>query len=483
MENFYDFSGTVDVDLVYNENGLQGVCKTNKLFAKSVLFDVPISFNTALFNFKDRAIWTEAYGKVGNEKVYTYFILTGMATDNQEIKGHVKSLLSNSFVAEYLPDMKIDGRANTSVDYFVKNGKVAVSYLVKLNSGSDLHYKNANLGLYAYDRRLFVKTLKDVDNLAITHYDYSLRDGNEITNIILGNGLLKKENGKQTLQYLNMKTNGYAPVSVTGSFGEYVDGGMFDGDLRYDHKKKIITGNFTIVDSNYKDVYLEKAEISADEDIMKISASGTYDDSPYSCEISAKNNFSGKIKIYNMDLFLDEFIIRKGDYKVKTRRLTAPEKKKDIDITIDNWKIKLNRISHKRIVLEHIFLTGSLQNDIFKFLMSDVSFAKGLLNAQGWYNFNNHSSCIDFTADKIDSNVFADVVLGLPNQISGLASAKLHADTKNKLKDIDAKISFAVDEGYLPTLGSTEFLVKKSAKIKRPLKIKLSDIINIDITK
>lgn len=483
IENFYDFSGIVDVDLTYSDNGLQGTCKTKNLAAKSVLYNVPIYFDNALFNFKNNSVWSEAYGKLGNEKVYTYFITSDLFTKNLKTKGHVKSILSNEFVSEYLNDVKIVGKADTSVDYTVKNGQIDVSYLVKLNSGSDLYYQNANLGLYAFDRRLFVKTHKDGDKLSITHYDYSLRDGSEITNIILGDGLFAKENGKQVLQYLTLKTNGYAPVSVTGSFGEYVDGGMFSGDLKYDNKKKIIIGDFIIVDSNYKDVHLEKAIINADEKIMNISANGTYDDSPYNCVITAKNDFNEKIHIYDMDLFLDEFVVRKGDYKVKNKRLTPFENKKDIDIDIDNWKIKLNKITHKRILLEHILLSGSLKDDVFKFIMSDVSFAKGLLNANGWYNFNNHSSCIDFSADKVDSNVFADTVLGLPNQISGLASAKLHADTKNKLKDIKATVEFTVDDGYLPTLGSTEFLINKSSKNKRPLKIKLSDIINIDISK
>lgn len=483
IENFYDFSGLVDVDLSYADGLLRGFCNTKGLSAKSVLFNVPIYFKNALFNFVDKSIWTEAQGTIGDEKVYAKFILTGMGTENQEVNGSVISKLSNDFAASYIPDLRISGLADTSVDYNIKNGKVFVSYLVKLNSGSDLYYKTANLGLFAYDRRLFVKTEKQGDKLEIIHYDYSLRDGAEITNIVLGDALFLRENGKLTLQYINGKTNGYAPVSVTGSFGEYVDGGLFNGDLRYDHKKKIITGDFSIIDSNYKDFYLEKAEVSADENVMNIYASGSYDDYPYNCRISAKNDFVNKIKIYDMDLFLKEFIVRRGDYKVKTKRLTTSEHKKDIDISIDKWKIKLDKISHKRIVLENILMSGSLNNDIFKFLMSDVSFARGKLNADGWYNFKSHSSCIDFSAENVDSNIFADVIFGLPNQISGLASATLRAESKNKLNDINADLSFTVKEGYLPKLGSTEFIINKSKKVKKPLKIKLADIINIDISK
>lgn len=483
LENFKDFSGTIDADLYLKDWILSGTCTASKLAANSVLFNVPIFFNTMVFNFKDGKIWSEAYGTLGGEKVYNSFILSNLGSAEQEVTGYVSSILTNNIAAQYIPDVRISGSADTSVNYFVKNGKVDVNYLVKLNSGSDLYYKDANLGLYAFDRRLFVRTEKQGGELKITHYDYSLRDGKEITNIILGEGLLLKENSRFALQYITCKTNGFAPVSVTGSFGKYIDGGIFDGDLKYDAKKGIITGEFTVEDSHYKDFYLEKAVVTADDNIMNITAEGTYDDYPYNCKISAKNDFNNEINIYNMDLFLEEFVVRKGDYKVRTKRLTVPESAKNTDISIDNWTIRLNKISHKRILLENIFLSGNLKNNVFNFLMNDVSFAKGILKAKGSYDFSNHSSCIDFIADKIDSSVAADVIFGLPDQISGLAGAQLHAESMNKLKDIKATAVFSVDDGYLPKLGSTEFIIKKSGKSKEPLKIKLSDITNLDISK
>ncbi len=483
IENFKDFIGVIDVDLTYRDNGLYGTCKTQNLGAHSVLFDVPISFNNAVFNFEDRFVWAEAEGTLGEEEVFTSFILTNMATPQQEVKGKVLALLTDELAEKYIPNTSIKEKIIASVDYSVKNKKISVDYSLNLPMGSDLGYKNAHLGLNDFSRRLFVKTEKFGDKLEIKNYDYSLVDGDEITNILIGSGLLLKENGHFYLHHVSCKTNGYAPVSVTGSFGEYVDGGFFEGDLVFNAKTNKILGDFIVIDSNYKDFYLEKAVVSANEDIMKVSANGTYDDYPFNWNISAKNDFNNKINIYNMDLYLQKFVIRKGDYQVKSKRKNTSKLPKKIDIDIDNWSIKLDEISHNRIIVEDISLSGSLKNNVFNFLMSDVKFAKGILNANGWYNFLNHSSDIIFSAKNIDSNVVADTAFGLSNQISGLASANLHAKTKNKLENISGNASFSIKHGYLPKLGSTEFIISKSKKFKKPLKIKLSDIINVDITK
>ena len=149
----------------------------------------------------------------------------------------------------------------------------------------------------------------------------------------------------------------------------------------------------------------------------------------------------------------------------------------DADITIENWEIKLNQIKKDRIVLNDIKLLGSLKDDIFRFWMPELEFAHGILAATGKYNFVNDSSCIDFNAKNINSNMVADIIFGLPNQVEGIADAKLHLDTLNKLENIKARGSFEVKQGFLPQLGNTEFMIKKSRKYK------VSDIVNLDFSK
>ncbi len=484
IENFKDFSGTADIDLVFKNSGLYGVCRAEKLSAVSLLYNVPIVFDNAVFYFNGRHIEARSYGKIGAEKLYSSFELNNLAMPSQTVSGIVRANLNDEFVKTYMPDFSIKDIAQTSVNYFVKNKKVNVNYLLKLNKGADIYYKDAYLGMRENNRRLFVRTLKDGDTITVTEYDYSLVNGSKIDKILTGNGLFKKEDTAFSLQNLNCKTNGYAPVSVTGSFGKYVKGGEFDGDVYYNAKKNQLTGDFSLKNSRYQDFIIKSSHINADEKLIKITASGSYDDSDFHWEVSALNDFNDRIHVYDMDLFIDELIIKSSKKnKQQSINIDIAEQVEDIKIDIDNWKVNLGRISRKKVALNNVVLKGSLKKGIFKFSMPAVSFANGKISASGRYNFNDESSIVDFTADNINSDIVASKLFNLPNQIHGFAYAKVHAHAKNNFDDIKAHAQFKINDGYLLKLGSTEFMIKKSKKIKRPIKIKVKDIINVDITK
>ncbi|MCD7878397.1 MAG: hypothetical protein LUG16_00515, partial [Candidatus Gastranaerophilales bacterium] len=159
------------------------------------------------------------------------------------------------------------------------------------------------------------------------------------------------------------------------------------------------------------------------------------------------------------------------------------DKVRDADITIEKWQIKVNQIKRGKLKIENILLSGMFKDNIFNFTTKDIKFAKGFINANGKINFQSGESEIDFAANNIDSDTVADAIFNMPNQIKGLAGASLKAKMKHNFQDINAHADFYIKEGYLPQLGSTEFIIKKSKKVKRPIKIKLSEITNIDMSK
>lgn len=487
IENFYDFSGFANIKLNVTNKGLFGSCVAENLAAKSVLFNVPILFKTAVFDFSERQINSYATGKLGENEVNSIFMLEGAASENQTVNGVIKSKLTNETVQKYIPDTKIKGSADTTVYYGVENHDVSVNYLLELNKNSDIYYKNANLGLEDKNRRLTVKTFKTGDILKIVSYDYSTIDNHIKSEILSGNGLFIKENAKLKLDYITCKTNDYAPVSVTGSFGEYLHGGVFKGDLKYNHPKKQITGNFSVKDSAYNDFSLKQASFSADNVNMNIVANGTYNNEIFNCKISAENDFGNKkIRIGEMKLFLDKFHIKKGGNKTVKPDIKDSEiidKVSDTDISIDKWQIGLNEILGGNIRVEHVFLDGNLESNIFNFKSENAKFAGGILFAEGSYDFNNHSSKVKFIANDIDSDIASGMVFGLQNQVTGTASVFINAQTSDFFDKINAHAEFDIKQGFLPQLGSTEFIIKKSRKNGNPLKFKIDDIVNIDIKK
>jgi hypothetical protein len=478
IENFYNFKGNAQINLKVNNNGAFGLITVNNLSAITRLFDVPIFFDKVDFKLSERTMSTNAYGLLGGEKVHTSFILNNIATKEQEVTGNVNTILTNELAKKYIPNFYIKGKADTKVTYKVKNKKVYVDYLLTVDKNSDLIYKDAYLGLIDKKRRLLINTIKEIDNLKITHYDYSTIENNNIENILTGEGLFQKEKNHLKPAYITTKTNGYAPISVTGSFGKYLLGGEFDGDLKYDFNKNLLTGDFSLINSHYNKFFIEKAKINADEKTLKLDANGEYYNSKFNCNLTATNKLSKKINIENMDLFLDEFEIKSSNKINNNPSKTIMNLTKTFDVDIQNWRIKLNKLKRKRVELTDILINGKLIDDIFTFYMQHVYFADGKLSANGTYNYNNKSSDIFFTAENINSNTVADVIFDLPNQIEGSANATLHAILKHNFDDINAYATFSIKDGLMPQLGSTEFIIKKSKKNR---KIKLSDIINIDI--
>lgn len=473
IENFVNYAGRIDVDLNFKNSGVYGICTAKKLSANAVWFNIPLYFEKAVFNFKGKTVTSDADGLLGGEKVNHILNITHLGTSEKEVYGELNTTLQGNF--KYIPDLTILNSADAKIVYKIKHKKIDVMYLLKLKEGSDLLYKKAYLGLRDKQRRFLLKTYKDGNKLYITNYDYSLIQNDSIKNVLTGNGLLIKQNDHMKPQFLTCKTNGFAPVSVTGSFGEYVEGGEFNGDLKYDFVKNQIFGKFELINTRFKNFFVSRAKIISEKEKIYIKADGTYESENFFCDIDASNKFSKNIIIYKMNMFLNELIIRKSQ-NFSSGHTDIASKIKDNDINIENWEVRIGKIKKDRIVIKNIELNGSLKDDTFRFSMPELKFANGTLTASGRYNFADASSCIDFAAKNIDSNTAAEMLFNLPEQVNGTADAILHLNTAKNLQEIKACACFQIKEGFLPQLGSTEFMLKNSKKIK------IADLTNADLT-
>ena len=159
--------------------------------------------------------------------------------------------------------------------------------------------------------------------------------------------------------------------------------------------------------------------------------------------------------------------------KINPKEFT--KKVQEADVTINNWEIAINEIQREKFILKNVKLIGSLKNNIFDFKMEKLNFADGIVSANGIYNFAKNTSNMTFTADNINSNKAANMMLNLHNQIDGIASAKINLRAKDMFRFLDVHSVFEVKEGFLPKLGDTEFMIKNT-------KYKLSQITNLDLS-
>lgn len=473
IENFKNYSGNLDVDLVLSNNGILGKCVAKNLSANAIWFDIPIIFPEAVFDFKGKTITSTAQGTLGGEKVVHTLDVINLGSPDKEVTGSAVTTFTQNF--KYIPNLSVLNSADAKIVYNIKNQKINVQYLLNLKENSDLIYKNAYLGLRDKQRKFEVKTLKDGNNLYVKDYQYKVKYDDGEKTIISGDGLFFRKDGHFNPIFLTGSTKGYAPASVTGSFRQYIEGGELNGNLKYDFVNEKLTGNFDVRNTHFKDFYVNSAKIIAANDV-KIQANGLYHGELFTCDASVKNNFTDHIIVNDLDLFLDKFTVKRGKKTSINKNFDISSKVKKADIDINNWKIKLNKIQKDKIALNNINLIGNLKDNIFNFSMPELSFAEGTLSAIGKYNFNDDSSKIDFRAKNINSNIAADMVFDLTDQVEGIADATLNLETFDKLNDFKAKAWFRVKEGFLPELGSTKFIIKNS-------KFQVSDIINIDFKK
>ena len=483
IENFKNFKGTVGVNIKINSEGIWGTCIANNLGANAVWFDIPLFFKEAVFNFEGETITSVAEGILGNEKVIHTLNITDLLNPQKKLViGEMNTTLTPKF--KFVPGLTVLHSANVNLVYKIKNRKPDVYYNIDIPVKSDLIYNSFYFGLRDYKRKIYGNTFKDDNDLYLKKYKYSYFNSGKENIVIYGDGLFIKNIDKNNPdkfipQFLTIRTNGYAPTSVIGAFGEKVRGGEFKGDLKYDFKNNQVLGTFDIIKARHQAFKIDNAHVIAKDGIFTITSDGLYKGEKYKAELSAKNNIFGETLIYNMKLFLDKLVLETTTNTNKNNKKREPKDfsktVKENPTTINNWEIAINKIIRDKFVLENVKLVGSLKNNIFNFNMKEMKFADGTINANGFYDFGKNISKMAFEAENIDSNKVAEMTLNLQDQISGIAKAKVNIDAKDMFKYLDANCTFEVKEGYMPKLGDKELAIKDT-------KYKLSEITNLDLS-
>ena len=486
IENFKDFKGLMFLDIVHKDNDFQGVLRAENLKAKTVLFNVPLEVKETEFILKNNEITSFTTGRIGSEIITHKLLVKNLTSKDKEVFGEVKSKITDKLVKQYLPkEYKMQNYADVKIDYYIKNKKITVKYYANLPKTTNIYFNNFYSGITNKEKRIYAETYKDNDYMYLKNYKYSIKENSQFKDILTGEGLFIRKNNKMNPQYITCKTNGFVPNSVTGSFGNYVTGGEFNGLLKYNFLKNQITGNFEVINTIFNIFFVKSAKVNANEKVMDISAYGTYRKEKFTCNGSVKNNFKEKIYVTNMDLFLDKYKIKRNRAKAKTSKkfdFKNPNKEfsakvREINMDIDKWQIKGNIVQVDNIEVKDIVLNGSLKDSVFKYNIAQIFFANGIISAKGTYNFNDDSSIIDFNAKDIDSNIIATKIFNLPNQVQGLATATLHSQTSKNWKNWKANATFEINNGALPQFENIEFAVVNGEKAK------VSDFIKTTATK
>ncbi len=485
LENFDNFSGTLDVNLDYSKSGFNGECKANNLSADFWTRKINVTLPSAVFYFKDREVKAQTSGTFGYEPVTTDFYLNGIATKNLHIEGNIYSKFTNKIVKRYFPEAAVQGVTVPKVRYVLNNQAVDVYYDLKIPKGNNILSDYGNLDNVDKNRQVTLHTYKNGETIYLKNYEY-LIDNNKI---IYGDGVFEKENGKYKLSKISAKTNGQIKIAVIKSFlRNYINDGAFDADVKYDLKTDIASGMVNLYDIKHSGfLYLKKTSIGVEKNVLKMNSQGSFYNSPISISLEADNNFDSGFLIHNIDIYLKRFELHKGRLDLGAQNSDSNKKNfqtTDFNIEVKKGQLIVDELYHDQFTVENIKVLGSLNKNIVNFVIPRADYSKGIVSAKGTYDVKNHDSDIRAYASDIDSNAAATRFFKLKDQIEGTAYATAHLITKNRLNKIKADVNFAVDKGFLPKLGSREFIISRTEKNKQEkIVFTLSKITNIDFSK
>lgn len=499
IENFHNMKGSLDVDLNFSKKGVRGKCIAHNLRADFSNFMIPVSLPNVVFDFQGLKVSAQAKGTFGSEPVITDFETIGIGTKKVHTRGNVYSKLTNKFSRKYFKPVQIIGSADALVKYDVQGNEVNVFYYLGVDKGNNLVSSFGNLDNIDKKRQIYAHTVKQGDKIHLKKYRYQFLDENSKI-LLSGNGVFQRIKGRYKPASLTVKTNGNIPIIVIKSFiKDFLDSGTFNGDLKYDFLKKELNGFLKLKNSRHSDyLYLDNTNIDVKNDNIKINADGTFFNSPITFVFDADNNFKSGLNIRDIDIHLKKFYVRRGDilsvqtdiHHKKSKFTPHKHNASCYNITVQKGRIRVDEITHPKFYLHDVEIQGKMKDHIVEFIIPETEYAKGILSAKGKYNVFNHSSDIHFLASDIDSNEVVSKIFKLPGQVEGKAFATLHLITKNKLNDIHAHSTFAINDGFLPKLGSKEFIFNRPNKFKKalfflnkPIKFTLSKITNIDFSK
>ncbi len=493
IENFENFEGSLDVDLAFSKEGLNGKCRAHNLKADFSKFKIPVSLPVVDFYFTGREMKAAANGTFGTDKVYTDVLVKGLATDNVVVAGNVKSKLTKNFTKKYFEPVQIIGFADADVKYMTANHKVSIEYELGLAPGSNISTRFGSLDNTDKYRKISAKTLKTADKLFVKDYNYSIGE----QKMLGGDGLFISQQGSFKPSYFTLKTNGEVPMLLVQSFVEdYITGGRFLADLKYDFMKKYIDGKLSLYDTHHRDfMYLKQADINVAGNKIGVNIDGKFFNEPIDMKLIAQNNLKDDIIVDDIEINLKRFYVKQGNISsVKSSiKGNSPKqhKPKEHNVIVKKGKIHAGEIIHSKFYLHDVNIIGQMKDNVVDFTIPETEYSNGILSAVGKYNIKKHASDIHFLASDIDSNAVATKIFNLPDQFEGTAFATLHMKTWNKLHNIHAHATFAIADGFMPKLGSREIIVNRSSShkksplffLKKSFKFTLSKVTNIDFSK
>ena len=499
---YKDYKGVISSKLSIKNNKIDGNIWLRDISFSHAALDYPFKINSADFNFKN--------GNMGIHSLNASFAGTPVF-----MNGEVNSLLKNpvyniNFSSKLSKDF-VDNYINTNLSYPINvKGEILLSSKIsgtkndvtvipslKLEEGADISYMGANLGEESSIREIRGEIQKTSNKIFIKNLDYSkyiYNQNNRLYPLPMLNvkGSVSQIKNKPFLENIIVKTNN--PISAN----------IFNAML----KKSLVTGrnvNFNIKISGYFDnpkiqgvtalknvdiplyeTHIDDVKIDFSPQYIDIKSQIDYLNSDMNIKAKIKNNNFKKIYIENIDIYskktdLNKLLHALNDISNKPNiQIVDSNIKNDSseqfpadlkNLVIEKGSIKTDKILYKNLPVSNLSSKLSFKNNHFKLEDTSVDIAGGKLSGDFGYDLRKALISVNTNTKGVDANKISEGLLDIKNQIHGSLDGTINittfgADDLERKKNLNGNLTFSVNNGKMPKLGSIEYLLRAGNLLK-----------------
>ncbi len=416
----------------------------------------------------------------------------------------VNETSSDNIINPYLTTpLKIKGELPLKGSFSGNSEDYAIDFSATIPKNSDISFMGANISDTNYKRELQgnieVKgNVASIKNIKLIKFitNQNKKTYPIICLKIMGNIIQRQS--EFFYDNLKISTNSMINVRILNLIFKksILKQGNFDCNISLNGNVKIpkIIGKIDLYDL---DIPLYNTQINN----IKVAISNNFIDS----EILAKNNSQSDIKINlhaknKLDI---PYVI--NDIKISSNKIivqdilksiekqeskTDIEKRQEIvikpnDLIIHKGAYNFKDVEYEKIRAQNLLGDFSYKNGIIDLNDAQLNIAKGKINAKGKYNIKSSKLELDADMKDCDSNILAETFLNLKNQIHGKIDGKITLSTKGlsyveSIKNIKSNITFTINDGKMPKLGSLEYFLRAGNLIKNGiLGLSINNVIEV----
>lgn len=516
LNTYENYSGFADVDLVCNNNYINGQVNLDKIKFNHTYFKTPVLVDTGKIIIKGSRIYLDSViAQIDNNPMFVNLSVWDL-DKTAKLDGYFTSKINEDFVNKYVNSkltypIKTKGDITLTVDISGDLNNLKLTSKLKLAKNSDIYYMGANLGNEDEVREINANfDVLQNNTYLVKHFDFvrfiKSQDGREYPlSVLVGRGILNMSAKKLYVNKFDIETLNKANAKLFNLIFKKsaIKNGLFEcklhikGNLQNPQIRGFL--DFENVEIPLYETFIKNASVKFKADDVTLKTNGIALGSDYTLNAVVKNNFDlpivfNELELVSEKLNLDSLVDNITQIPAPNSSLKLidrPVNNAKSQVDIGNIRIKNGRLISKETVVKDLiaynFNSEFAYSDDLVLKLPKVEFdiTTGKILGNASYDFVTEKIKMNLNALNVDSNKIASSLFGFKDQLFGSANGNLSIVTKGnsqdeRLKNMTGFAYFEVADGKMPKLGSVEYLLRAGNFIKSGITgLTINNIIDI----